>query len=59
MDNVPSENVAVDEFARHHLIVTQLLERLPSVRDDADAFGFACAELRKHIAKLEEIGPTT
>ncbi len=52
------ENPAVDEFARHHLIVTELLERLPSVRDDADAFGFACAEMRKHIAKLEEIGPT-
>ena len=52
------DDEVVDEFTRHHLIVTDLLERLPSVRDDADAFGFACAELRKHIAKLEEIGPT-
>ena len=51
------EDPAVDEFARHHLIVTELLERLPSVRDDAAAFEFACAELRKHMAKLEEIGP--
>ena len=58
MEDSPIDNAAVDEFARHHLIVTELLERLPSVRDDADAFGFACAELRKHIAKLEEIGPT-
>jgi hypothetical protein len=53
MDDSP-----VDEFTRHHLIVTELLERLPSVRDDADAFAFACAELRKHLAKLEEMGPT-
>ena len=52
------EDPSVDEFARHHLIVTELLERLPTVRDDADAFAFACAELRKHIAKLEEIGPS-
>ena len=52
------DDPTVDDFARHHLIVTELLERLPSVRDDADAFAFACAELRKHIAKLEEIGPT-
>jgi hypothetical protein len=53
MDDSP-----VDEFTRHHLIVTELLERLPGVRDDADAFAFACAELRKHLAKLEEMGPT-
>ena len=53
MDDAP-----VDEFTRHHLIVTELIERLPSVRDDPDAFAFACAELRKHVAKLEEIGPT-
>jgi len=52
------EDPSVDEFARHHLIVTELLERLPTVRDDADAFAFACAELRKHIAKLEETGPS-
>jgi len=52
------EDPAVDEFARHHVIVTELLERLKSVRDDPDAFGFACAELRKHLAKLEEIGPS-
>jgi len=51
------ENQAVDEFARHHLIVTELVERLPTVRDDAEAFAFACAELRKHVGKLEEIGP--
>ena len=58
MDDSHIESPAVDEFARHHLIVTELLERLPSVRGDADAFAFACAELRKHIAKLEEIGPS-
>ena len=52
------EDPGVDEFIRHHLIVTELLERLPSVREDPDAFAFACAELRKHVAKLEEIGPT-
>lgn len=52
MDDSP-----VDEFTRHHLIVTGLLERLPSVRDDADAFAFECAELRKHLAKLVELGP--
>jgi hypothetical protein len=49
----------VDEFTRHHLIVTELLERLPALRDDVDAFAFACAELRKHMAKLEELGPTS
>ena len=48
----------VDEFTRHHLIVTELIARLPSVRDDADVFAFECAELRKHISKLEEFGPT-
>lgn len=53
MDDAP-----VDEFTRHHLIVTELLERLPTVRDDQDAFEFACAELRKHMAKLAELGPT-
>lgn len=52
------EDPGVDEFTRHHLIVTELLERLPSVRGDQDAFAFACAELRKHVAKLEELGPT-
>ncbi|MGI8810012.1 MAG: hypothetical protein ACR2KK_19640 [Acidimicrobiales bacterium] len=51
------EDPEIDEFTRHHLIVTELLERLPRVRDP-DAFAFACAELRKHVAKLEEIGPT-
>jgi len=53
------DDPGIDEFTRHHLIVTELLERLPTVRDDSDAFAFACAELRKHIAKLEELGPTT
>jgi hypothetical protein len=52
------DDSAVDEFTRHHAIVTDLLARLPSVRADADAFEFACAELRKHVAKLEELGPT-
>jgi hypothetical protein len=52
------EDAEVDEFTRHHLIVTELLERLPGVRGDADAFAFTCAELRKHVAKLEEFGPT-
>ncbi len=52
------DDPAVDEFTRHHLIVSELLERLPGVRDDPDAFAFACAELRKHVAKLEELGPT-
>ena len=52
------EDAPVDEFTRHHLIVTELLARLPGVRDDSDAFEFACAELRKHVAKLEELGPT-
>jgi hypothetical protein len=47
----------VDEFARHHLIVTELLARLPGVRDDPEVFEFECAELRKHMAKLEELGP--
>jgi hypothetical protein len=46
-----------DEFTRHHLIVTELLARLPSVRDDPKVFEFECAELRKHMAKLEELGP--
>ena len=48
----------VDEFTRHHLIVTELLARLPGVRDDPDVFAFECAELRKHLSKLEEFGPT-
>jgi hypothetical protein len=48
----------VDEFTRHHLIVTELLARLPNVREDPDVFAFECAELRKHMAKLEELGPT-
>ncbi len=48
----------VDEFTRHHLVLTELVERLPSVRDDPDAYAFACAELAKHVAKLEELGPT-
>ena len=54
----PMDDAPVDEFTRHHLIVTELLERLPTVRGDQDAFEFACAELRKHMAKLEELGPT-
>jgi hypothetical protein len=52
------DDPSVDEFTRHHVIVTELLAKLPSVRDDADAFEFACAELRKHVSKLEEFGPT-
>ncbi len=52
------EDSAVDEFTRHHLVLTELLERLPGVRDDPDAYAFACAELAKHVAKLEELGPT-
>jgi len=51
------DDPAVDEFTRHHLIVTDLLARLPAARTDADAFAFECAELRKHLAKLEELGP--
>ena len=47
-----------DEFTRHHMIVTELLARLPSVRNDPAVFAFECAELRKHMAKLEELGPT-
>jgi hypothetical protein len=52
------ETPDVDEFTRHHLIVTELVARLPSVRDDPHVFAFECAELRKHVAKLEELGPT-
>ncbi len=47
----------VDEFTRHHAVVTELLARLPNVRDDADAYAFACDELAKHVAKLAELGP--
>jgi hypothetical protein len=54
----PMDDAPVDEFTRHHLFVTDLLERLPGVRDDPDAFEFACAELQKHVAKLAELGPT-
>jgi hypothetical protein len=46
-----------DEFTRHHLIVSELIAKLPTVRDEPDVFAFECAELRKHIAKLEEFGP--
>ncbi len=53
-----TEESGVDEFTRHHLVLTELVERLPSVRDDAEAYAFACAELHKHVAKLEELGPT-
>ena len=52
------ETPEVDEFTRHHLIVTELVARLPSVRNDPAVFEFECAELRKHLAKLEELGPT-
>ena len=48
----------VDEFTRHHAVLSELVERLPSVRDDPDAYAFACAELAKHVAKLEELGPS-
>lgn len=48
----------VDDFTRHHLIVTELVAKLPTVRNDPSAFAFECAELRKHLAKLEEFGPT-
>ena len=54
----PSEAPGVDEFTRHHAVLTELVERLPGVRDDPDAYAFACAELAKHVAKLEELGPT-
>ncbi|MDQ4069665.1 MAG: hypothetical protein M3203_09400 [Actinomycetota bacterium] len=52
-----TEESEVDEFTRHHLVLTELVERLPSVRDDREAFAFACAELHKHVTKLEELGP--
>ena len=52
------DDSGVDEFTRHHMVVSELLARLPGVRDDPDAFAFACAELRKHVTKLEELGPT-
>ncbi len=52
------DDPGVDEFTRHHMVVTDLLARLPAVRDDVDAYAFACTELRKHVAKLEELGPT-
>jgi hypothetical protein len=55
---VGADRSDADEFTRHHLVVTELLARLPAVRDDADAYRFACAELAKHVAKLEELGPT-
>ena len=48
----------VDEFTRHHAVVSGLLARLPGVRDDPDAYRFACAELSRHVAKLEDLGPT-
>jgi hypothetical protein len=51
------EGSDVDEFTRHHLILTELVERLPSVRADADAYAFACEELSKHVAKLAQLGP--
>ncbi len=51
------DDPGVDEFTRHHVVVSELLARLPDIRDDADAYAFACAELRKHVAKLEELGP--
>ena len=47
----------VDEFTRHHAVLTELLARLPDVRDDPDAYRFACTELAKHVAKLEHLGP--
>lgn len=53
------EDSPVDEFTRHHLVLTELVERLPSVRDDPDAYAFACTELAKHVAKLTELGPTS
>ena len=51
------DDAAVDEFTRHHLILTELVERLPAVRDDAAAYAFACEELAKHVEKLRELGP--
>ncbi len=51
------ETPDVDEFTRHHAVVSELLARLPDVRDDADAYRFACQELKKHVAKLDELGP--
>jgi hypothetical protein len=55
---VPVDDSPVDEFTRHHTVLTQLVERLPDVRDDPAAWAFACDELKKHVAKLEELGPT-
>ena len=52
------EEPVVDDFTRHHLILTELVERLPGVRDDPDAYAFACDELAKHVAKLHDLGPT-
>ena len=52
------EDSAVDEFTKHHLVLTELLERLPGVRDDAEAYEFACQELAKHVAKLQDLGPS-
>ena len=55
---VRSDRSEADDFTRHHLVVSELLARLPAVRDDADAYRFACGELAKHVTKLEELGPT-
>jgi hypothetical protein len=51
------DDSGVDEFTRHHAVVTELLARLPSVRDDPAAYTFACEELNKHVAKLAQLGP--
>ncbi len=51
------EDSAADEFTRHHVVLSELVERLPSVRDDPAAYDFACTELAKHVAKLAQFGP--
>ncbi|MGH9265782.1 MAG: hypothetical protein ACRD1D_13925 [Acidimicrobiales bacterium] len=53
------DDSGVDEFTRHHAVVTELLAKLPSVRDDADAYAFACQELTRHVARLGQLGPTS
>lgn len=54
---VGADRSEADDFTRHHLVVSELLARLPAVRHDPDAYRFACAELSKHVTKLEELGP--
>lgn len=48
---------AVDEFSKHYAVVRELFDRLPSVRDDAEVYRLTWAELKKHLARLEELSP--